>query len=564
MVSTLDRFQSIDPALLDIRATDRVIDLGCGTGRHVLSLSKQPGIIHGADISRHDLRIARYLLEIMRRRNEVRAKVHWLQMAGERLPFADGAFDRVICTETLEHVDDDSVLARELVRVLKPGGILAVSVPDEYSEKIFWKLSKNYRTHAGGHVRIYERERIVALLREAGLRPYAVRYRHALETMYWLSHIAFWSDWGKQGPITRVFRQALDSTRARQSKIVTLLDDIGNRILPKSIVVYSRKPLSSAPSTNGHLRAPVSVVDDAPHEFGAAEHLAADLKHEESLVSPRRPRARATEVGASSGPVVDDTPHEFGTAEHLAADLESQPPTAEARTESPRPSVGDDDRSSVEVRAVPAPFSIVPPNEMVARVPGGAPASLRDELQRALALDGEPQKRRLIEILRSCRFALMREVQDLSGEQASMPWTEDGRTLKELVGHISSWERWTVAALREIAAGAREPRIMTLDGYPEGIARYASIDTFNAARMAEARERPWQGVLEESSLVFEQLLSAIDETPAELLRATAAFYWPDIGGTVPCGLYLLMVAAHHYQVEHLPEVGSRGQGTADR
>jgi ubiquinone/menaquinone biosynthesis C-methylase UbiE len=276
MVSTLDRFQSIDPALLDVQAGDRVIDLGCGTGRHVLELSKRPGVIHGADISRHDLRVARYLLEIMRRRDEVRARVHWLQMAGERLPFRDAAFDRVICTETLEHVDDDSVLARELVRVLKPGGILAVSVPDEYSEKVFWKLSKNYRTHAGGHVRVYERTRIVALLRSAGLRPYAVRYRHSLETLYWLSHIAFWSDWGKQGPITRAFRNALDSSRARKSRIVTLLDDIGNRVLPKSIVVYSRKPIAMTTPTNG--RGTAIAIDDTPHEFGTPDHLAADLE----------------------------------------------------------------------------------------------------------------------------------------------------------------------------------------------------------------------------------------------------------------------------------------------
>src|SRR4029079_4857326 len=123
---------------------------------------------------------------------------------------------------------------------LKPGGILAVSVPDEFSEKIFWKLSTDYRTHVGGHVRIYRRGDIVRLLKHAGLKPYAVRYRHALETAYWFSHVAFWSDWGKQGPITSRFRQLLDSQRARQSKIVTTIDDIGNRILPKSIVVYSR------------------------------------------------------------------------------------------------------------------------------------------------------------------------------------------------------------------------------------------------------------------------------------------------------------------------------------
>jgi SAM-dependent methyltransferase len=507
MPSTIDRFQSIDPALLDIGPNDRVIDLGCGTGRHVLALSKQPGIIHGADLSRHDLRVARYLLEIMRRRGEVRAKVHWLQMAGERLPFADAAFDRVICTETLEHVDDDAVLARELVRVLKPGGILAVSVPDEWSEKLFWKLSKNYRTHAGGHVRIYERERIVALLRQAGLRPYAVRYRHSLETMYWLTHVAFWSDWGKQGPITRAFRNALDSHRARSSKIVTLIDDIGNRVLPKSIVVYSRKPLGTWPSANGHARPAITVADDTPHEFGAAEHLARELEP-------------AADLGVGAG-----------------------------RT----PDVEPDERTEVEVRAVPAPFTVVPPTA------GGDPRALRDELRHALTLDAESQKRRLIEILRSCRFAVMRQVQDLSGEQASTPWTSDGRTMKEILGHITGWERWTVAALDEIAAGSPEPAIMSLSGFPGSFARYASIDAFNDARMGEARERPWQNILEESALTFERLVAAAERTPAIALESTSPFYWPDLGGTVPCGVYLLMVAAHHYQEEHLPEVLSRTQ-----
>ncbi len=477
MVSTLDRFQSIDPALLDIGPADRVIDLGCGTGRHVLELSKIPADIIGADISRTDIRAGRYLLEIMRRRDEVKARVHWLQTAGERLPFKDGAFDRVICTETLEHVDDEHVLARELARVLKPGGILAISVPDEYSEKVFWKLSKNYRTHAGGHVRIFGRSEIVRLMRTSGLEPYAVRYRHSLETVYWLSHVAFWSDWGKQGPITSAFRRILDSQRARASGIVTALDDIGNRILPKSIVVYSRKPLQGASrngaSTNGH-----SLVDI-------------------------------------------------------------------------------DERTKVEVRAVPAPFAIDPGAPVVT---GDIPAtafSLKDELRIALKLDPEPQKARLIELLRSCRFSMMREVQALSGEQASTPWTPDGRSMKEIVGHITGWERWATAALDQIATGVSEPSIMSLSGYPEGIRRYGSVEAFNAARMGEAREQPWAEILEQSDAIFDALIAAAERTPATSLSQTADFFWPDLGGTVPCGMYLLMVSAYHYQEEHLPEVVGR-------
>ncbi|MDE3094386.1 MAG: class I SAM-dependent methyltransferase [Chloroflexota bacterium] len=477
----LDRFQSIDPALLDIRAEHRAIDLGCGTGRHVLELCKGEGTIIGADLSRHDLRVGRYLLEIMRRRGEVRAKVHWMQTAGERLPFVDAAFDRVICTETLEHVDDDRVLAGELQRVLKPGGILAVSVPDEFSEKIFWKLSEHYRTQVGGHVRVYRRRQIVGLLRDAGLEPYAVRYRHSLETLYWLSHVALWSEWGKQGPVTGAFRRALDSARARRSAIVTAIDDIGNRILPKSIVVYSRKPLR-------------------PHEAAGAEH-----------------EARAP-----------------GTNGHA-----------------PQP---EDERPTVEVRAVPAPFEISAPGTGPAAEPPRAPLSLRDELRLALGLDPETQKQRLIEILRSCRFTFMREVQDLDGEQAAAPWTPDGRSLKEIVGHIAGWEEWTAAAFDEVAAGAAEPAIMSLSGYPHGIARYASIDTFNAARMAEARARPWSELLAASDAAFERLVTAVERTPASAMAQTASFFWPDLGGTVPCGVYLLMVSAYHYQEEHLAEV----------
>ena len=73
------------------------------------------------------------------------------------LPFADGTFDRVIASEVLEHIPNDVGAMRELARVLKPGGAMAVTVPRCGPEAINWALSDEYHDTPGGHVRIYRR-----------------------------------------------------------------------------------------------------------------------------------------------------------------------------------------------------------------------------------------------------------------------------------------------------------------------------------------------------------------------------------------------------------------------
>ncbi|MEZ4579479.1 MAG: hypothetical protein R2875_16150 [Desulfobacterales bacterium] len=50
----------------------------------------------------------------------------------------------------MEHIPEETTAARELVRVLKPGGSLVVSVPRWLPEKICWKLSKSYYNANGG------------------------------------------------------------------------------------------------------------------------------------------------------------------------------------------------------------------------------------------------------------------------------------------------------------------------------------------------------------------------------------------------------------------------------
>ncbi len=235
----IDRFLSINFDLLRLKPDSRLLDLGCGTGRHTLEASKSPGTIYGVDLLGGDMLKARYLLEIMRRRNEVQAEVHWLMGEGMHLPFDDGAFTHALCTETLEHVPDDLGLVRELARVLRPGGMLAVSVPDCYSENILWAMSWKYRNIPGGHVRIYGRRQVSDLLRAGGLEVCATRYRHSLEALFWILQVGVRDDWDK--PLAKWLRRYLNSVRSRESEVLTRADSALNWLLPKSIVVYARK-----------------------------------------------------------------------------------------------------------------------------------------------------------------------------------------------------------------------------------------------------------------------------------------------------------------------------------
>ncbi|MCH8161251.1 MAG: class I SAM-dependent methyltransferase [Chloroflexi bacterium] len=237
----LDRYQAIDPRLLDLKPDSRLLDVGCGTGRHILELSRYEGTFVGLDMSEEDLKKMRYLLALAAQEGRLVANVHMAQGDGMSLPFEDNEFDQVICTETLEHVDDDEAMLRDLIRVLRPGGVLVVSVPDEYSERLLWRLSPRYRTAPGGHVRIYRRKRIIGLLTENGAEPYSVQYRHSLESVRWLVHSVIDKEWGEPGRITRGIRWLLDTPSHRNWRALAWADAAFSRVLPKSIVLYGRK-----------------------------------------------------------------------------------------------------------------------------------------------------------------------------------------------------------------------------------------------------------------------------------------------------------------------------------
>jgi SAM-dependent methyltransferase len=105
--------------LLDATPSSRVLEVGVGGGN---VLERVSGVQFGIDLSPFILRKARARLGV--RASLVRSDA----MA---LPFRDGAFDRVYCSEVLEHVLDPESVIREMHRVLAPGGVAVISVPNE-------------------------------------------------------------------------------------------------------------------------------------------------------------------------------------------------------------------------------------------------------------------------------------------------------------------------------------------------------------------------------------------------------------------------------------------------
>ena len=180
---------------LGLRSGDLVLDLGCGFGRHAYEALRRGASVVACDLGVDELRQVRAVAGVMHDAGQVvptdagvgTVVLETTNGDARRLPFADGAFDRVIASEVMEHIDDDDTAMAELTRVLRPGGTIAVTVPSLFPEKVCWSLSEDYHAPkvAGGHVRIYRRQQIVTMLRAAGTVPTGHHRAHALHSPYW-------------------------------------------------------------------------------------------------------------------------------------------------------------------------------------------------------------------------------------------------------------------------------------------------------------------------------------------------------------------------------------------
>jgi SAM-dependent methyltransferase len=238
---------TVDFDRLDAACGCRVLDVGCGSGRHAAAALQLPGaVVVGVDVADSELAAARKRLTLHQRLGD-HGGGRWALCAadGLHLPFADGRFDLVICAEVLEHVPAHERAVAEITRVLRPGGELVVSVPRRGPERLCWALSDQYAPAEGGHIRIYRKADLIALLEQTGLWVWSVHHAHSLHTPYWWLKCLVGLT-AEDSPLVSLYHRFLTWDMMAKPRLTRLLERLLNPLLGKSLVVYCRKSVGAA------------------------------------------------------------------------------------------------------------------------------------------------------------------------------------------------------------------------------------------------------------------------------------------------------------------------------
>jgi SAM-dependent methyltransferase len=229
---------------LGVRPGDRVLDLGCGFGRHAFEAARRGAAVVALDAGPEEVAQVRGTLGAMVEAGELAADHPAAAVQGDALalPFPDGAFDRVIASEVLEHIPDDQSAMRELCRVLRPGGTMAVTVPRCGPEAVNWALSDEYHDTPGGHVRIYRRSTLERRLSSTGLVPTGFHHAHGLHSPYWWLRCIVGLR-NESNPVVEAYHKLLVWDIVKAPFLTRTAERLLNPLIGKSLVVYLSKPL---------------------------------------------------------------------------------------------------------------------------------------------------------------------------------------------------------------------------------------------------------------------------------------------------------------------------------
>jgi SAM-dependent methyltransferase len=234
---------TVDFERLRVGRRTRFIDVGAGAGRHSYEALRRGAEVIAYDLDEVELEGVAEMFRAMELEGEVPPEASGVVEKGDilHIPYPDGYFDCVLASEILEHVPEDDRAIDELVRILAPGGTLAVTVPRWLPERVCWALSDEYHANEGGHIRIYRADQLVAKLEAAGLVATHRDHRHALHAPYWWLKCAVGVR-RPEHPLVRAYHRMLVWDMMSAPALTRGLERLLDPVIGKSVALYFVKP----------------------------------------------------------------------------------------------------------------------------------------------------------------------------------------------------------------------------------------------------------------------------------------------------------------------------------
>jgi len=180
---------------------DIILDAGCASGRQLFYLSDKIKSGYGTDIAKNFIKTANKYKEDNNLNN-----LNFKYTNLENLPFDNNFFDKIICGEVLEHVFNVDTALNELVRVVKTGGVLVITVPNLNADATIWGRflrllsvrkfepllnfsEKSLQKHGDAHVREFNKKKIYKLFKKYDLEIKDIKSISFIDGPLWFEWI---------------------------------------------------------------------------------------------------------------------------------------------------------------------------------------------------------------------------------------------------------------------------------------------------------------------------------------------------------------------------------------